>query len=84
MRRFRRQSRPDTSIAPSPTTEDDPGWLTDGVKQALNCTYEDFRGEHYDECVKGPSSIYKNPRTNEDDTGYVMYDTRTLYARLEN
>ncbi len=78
------QTNPVNRSAPTPAIEEDPGWLTSGVKQALNCTYENFRSEHYDECVKEASSIYTRPQADPDDTGYIMYETRTLFARLDN
>ena len=58
--------------------------LSDGVKSALNCTYENYRKTHYDECVKEPSQIYQRPQADPDDMGLVSYDTPTLYARLDN
>ena len=56
--------------------------LSDNVKHALKCTYEDYRNVHYDECVKEPSIIYLKPQADPDDTGLVMYEAPVLYARL--
>ena len=56
--------------------------LSDGVMHALNCTYQDYRDTHYDECVKGPSRIYPRPQADPDDTGLVIYYTPVLFARL--
>jgi hypothetical protein len=57
--------------------------LSERVIHALNCTYERFRNEHYDECVKDSSRIYPRPQADPDDTGYVIYDAPVLYARLD-
>ncbi len=57
--------------------------LSEGVMHALNCTYEDYRIAHYDECVKDPSRIYLRPHADPDDTGHVIYDAPVLYARLD-
>ncbi len=56
--------------------------LSEGVLHALNCTYQDYRDSHYDECVKDQSRIYQRPEAGPDDTGYVFYDVPVLYARL--
>ena len=56
--------------------------LSDGVLHALNCTYEDYRNDHFDECVEDPSRIYLRPNADPDDTGHVIYDTPVLYAHL--
>jgi len=37
------------------TTEAQEPVLSEGVMHALNCTYEDYRNAHYDECVEDPS-----------------------------
>jgi hypothetical protein len=58
--------------------------LTDSVKSALNCTYQDYRNAHYDECVKEPSRIYVRPQADPDDTGLVIREMPVMYARLEN
>jgi hypothetical protein len=58
--------------------------LSEGVMHALNCTYEDYRNVHYDECVKDPSGIYQRPQAEPDDTGLVIYATPVLYARLDD
>jgi hypothetical protein len=39
------------------TTEAQEPVLSEGVMHALNCTYEDYRNTHYDECVTDPSHI---------------------------
>ena len=57
--------------------------LSDGVKHAFNCTFEDYRNAHYDDCVKEPSSIYVRPNADPDNTGLVFYDAPVLYARLD-
>ena len=58
--------------------------LSDGVMHALNCTYQDYRDAHYDECVKDPSRIYPRPQADPDDTGHVFYDTPVLFAQLDS
>ena len=58
--------------------------LSDRVLHALNCTYEDYRNAHFDECVKDRSRIYLRPHADPDDTGHVIYDTPVLYARLDD
>ncbi|MGB5489604.1 MAG: hypothetical protein WBM76_02130 [Woeseiaceae bacterium] len=55
--------------------------LTEGVKQALNCTYQDYRNAHYDECVDEPSEFYNSPHADPDDAGHVSYDSPVLYAQ---
>ncbi|MDH3613448.1 MAG: hypothetical protein OEU90_12030 [Gammaproteobacteria bacterium] len=57
--------------------------LSERVEHALNCTYEDYRNAHYDECVKEPSRIYVRPQAEPDDTGLVIYDAPVIYARLD-
>ena len=58
--------------------------LSDGVMHALNCTYQDYRDTHYDECIKVPSQIYPPPQADPDDTGLVIYDTPVLFAQLQD
>ncbi len=58
--------------------------LTERVKHFLNCTYEDYRITHYDECVEGPSRIYRGPQAEPDDMGNVSYDMPVRLARLDN
>ena len=58
--------------------------LSDRVKHAFNCTFEDYRNAHYDDCVREPSSIYVRPNADPDNTGLVFYDAPVLYARLDN
>ena len=56
--------------------------LTERVKHYLNCTYEDYRITHYDECVEGPSRIYRGPQADPDDMGNVSYELPVQLARL--
>ena len=56
--------------------------LTERVKHYLNCTYEDYRITHYEECVEAPSRIYRGPQADPDDMGNVSYDAPVLLARL--
>jgi len=65
------------------TTEAQEPVLSKGVMHALNCTYEDYRNAHYDECVEDPSNIYLSPHVDPDDTGLVIYDAPIQYARLD-
>jgi hypothetical protein len=58
--------------------------LTERVKHYLNCTYEDYRITHYDECVEGPSRIYRGPQAEPDDMGNVSYDAPVRLARLDD
>jgi hypothetical protein len=58
--------------------------LSDGVMHALNCTYQDYRDTHYDECIKDPSGIYPRPQADPDDTGLIIYDTPVLFAQLQD
>ena len=58
--------------------------LSDRVKQALNCTYANYRNTHFDECVKEPSSIYPRPDADPDNTGLIIFDTPVLFAPLDN
>ena len=58
--------------------------LSDGVMHALNCTYQDYRDTHYDECIEVPSQIYPRPQADPDDTGHVIYDTPVLFAHLNS
>lgn len=57
--------------------------LSDGVRHALNCTFEDFRNENFDECVNGPSRVYQRPDAEEDDTSHNFYAVPVLFASLD-
>lgn len=54
--------------------------LTPGVVHAMKCTFEEYRNEHFDECVAESSEIYARPEADPDDTGFVQYQIDTLYA----
>ncbi len=54
--------------------------LSERVTHYLNCTFEDYRAAHYDECIEGPSRIYQRPQAKPDDIGNIPYDVRHLYA----
>lgn len=71
-----------TEAAPVEETKDEESALTPGVQHALNCTYTEYRNEHYDECVDEPSDIYKRPEAGPNDIGFVDYDDVILYAGL--
>lgn len=76
------QSEP-TPTPVEPTQTEEPV-LSDGVKHALNCTFEDYRNENFDECVNGPSRVYQRPGAEEDDTGHLFYAKPELYASLDS
>ena len=59
-------------------------WKSPGVLHALNCTYTDYREQHYDECVKDASEVYKRPGADPDDTSFVPRDDFVLYASLND
>jgi len=69
-------------VEPEPTAEPEPQepLLNERVQHYLNCTYEDYRATYYDECIKGPSKIYRRPQAKPDDIGSIPYDVRHLYA----
>jgi len=56
--------------------------LSDRVKHCMNCTYQDYRAEHFDECVETPSSIYAPPPPDPDDTGMLEKGSALLLARV--
>lgn len=67
-----------------PTAEPEPQepLLSERVQHYLNCTFEDYRTTHYDECVEGPSRIYQRPQAKPDDIGNLPYTVRHLYADM--
>jgi len=71
-------------VETEPTAEPEPlqPVLSERVKHYLNCTYEDYRSTHYDECIEGPSRIYQRPQAKPDDIGNLPYDLRYLYADM--
>ena len=71
-------------IGPTSEAEPQEPVLSDRVQHFLNCTYEDYRTTHYDDCVEAPSSIYQRPQADPDDIGYVPYDEPILLARLND
>lgn len=61
--------------------------LTDGVKHALNCTYQDYRNAHYNECVNvdSPSEVYPRPDADPDDTSHTSSrESSVMFASLDN
>lgn len=68
----------------SAPAETDPPLLTEGVRQALACTYRDYRESHFDECVDASSVIYERPNEDDDGTGYVPVRRPILLAALQN
>ena len=83
---FEEAKQPVVEVVPVPTilVEVQESALSEGVRQALNCTYKDYRNAHYDECVPGPSDVYPRPQADPDDTGHVTYQSRVLYASLDD
>jgi hypothetical protein len=65
-----------------PAAGEEEPWLSDGVKHALNCTHEDYRNAHYDDCVDDASEIYKRPGADPDDTGFILRESEVLFAGL--
>jgi len=56
--------------------------LNDRVRHFLNCTYEEYRREHFDECVEQQSLIYQPPQLGPDETGNALYAWPVRYAGL--
>lgn len=77
---------PAYEIEIEPTVELDPEdpLLTERVQHFLNCTYEDYRTTHFDECVDNQSEIHLRPPADPDDTGSVSYDLPLRYASLDD
>ena len=48
--------------------------VTERVRHYLNCTYKDYRTEHYGECVEEASEVYGPPQAGPDDTGYLYHE----------
>ena len=69
---------------PLPDLEPQESALSDRVQHFLNCTYEDYRTTHFDECVEAPSNIYQRPQADPDDIGYIPHDEPILLARLSD
>lgn len=74
------------TAVPAPVFADEPqeSVLTDRVKHFLNCTYEDYRITHYEECVEAPSRIYRGPQAEPDDMGNISYDLPVRLASLDD
>ena len=71
-------------VAPSVEDEVSEPVLSEGVMQALNCTFAEYRNTHYDECVSEPSQVYPKP-IGEDPGGAWFHDPApsVLLARLD-
>ncbi len=54
--------------------------LNERVRHYLNCTYEDYRNEHFDSCVEQRSQIYRKPEAGTDETGRLLRETDFRYA----
>ena len=68
---------------PANTDEPPASLLTDDVIHAQNCTHKEYWSTHYDECFPDGSDVYPRPNTADpDDTGFILYEARVLYARL--
>ena len=71
-------------VAPSVKDEFAEPVLSEGVKQALNCTYAEYRNAHYDECVNEPSQVYPKPIGEDPDGAWFHSPTPSvLLARLD-
>jgi hypothetical protein len=79
-------SAPAPAIVPAVESESDTedAVLSDRVLHYLNCTYEDYRAAHYDECVEGPSDIYRDTEADPDDIGMVNRDVLIMLAQVED
>jgi hypothetical protein len=78
------ETEPTSEPAPVFAPEPQEPVLTERVKHYLNCTYEDYRITRYDECVEGPSRIYRGPQADPDDMGNVSYELPIRLARLDD
>ena len=76
-----RPAEPAKSIVPEDVTKPDDPVLSERVVHYLNCTHEQYRNEHYDECVDESSVIYARPAANPDDTSFVPRDLPVRVAR---
>lgn len=70
----------ETQSIAEPEPEPQAPVLSERVTHYLNCTFEDYRAAHYDECIEAPSRIYQRPQAKPDDIGNILYDVRHLYA----
>lgn len=70
------------SVTDAATRDDAPveTFMSDGVRHALNCTYTDYRNEHFDECVGDDSDVYRHPPADPDDRGFLGRDEEILLA----
>ena len=71
-------------IESEPSVEPYESVVTDRVLHFLNCTYEDYRTTHYEECTEAPSRIYQRPQARPDDMGNLPYDMPVRLARLDD
>jgi len=78
------ETEPTAEPAPVFAPEPQESVLTERVKHYLNCTYEDYRITHYEECVEAPSRIYRGPEAESDDMGNVSYDLPVRLASLDD
>lgn len=62
--------------------QDSESALSEGVLRALNCTYQEFRNAHYDECVDDPSLVYPRPQPSPDESGFLLRPPRVLHASV--
>jgi len=52
------------------------------VEHYLKCTYKDYRDAHFEACVDGPSSVYRKPEPDPDNTGRVWPEEPVRTLRL--
>ena len=87
---FRNEISPEVAVIEPATIiqeiepQHDESLLTERVQHFLNCTYEEYRREHYDEFTDGMSRIYGPPQADPDDMGNILSDGPILLARLDD
>ena len=65
---------------PLPPAESSAPVVSGRARHYLNCTYEAYRRENYAECVDEPSSIYRPPEADPDDTGSLFHPSPLRFA----
>lgn len=55
--------------------------LSEGVKQAFNCTFKAYRDAHYRKCVQEPSDVYQKPLGDDDDTSFLNDEAPSMLAQ---
>ena len=57
--------------------------VNERIRHFFDCTYEDYRVEHYAECVDAESEVYQGPLADPDDTSHLRGESAVLLARLD-